>query len=579
MLRKLMPWACLALWFWPLGTALADDKAPEHPLMQVLSEELAYSMKNLVTDDGQKPYFIAYTVTDISSVSIFGQLGALYRDSEGRRRVLDVDVRVGDYDLDNTRKIRGRGGFGGGGRFFDGSTRIALDDNPESVKHSIWQATDQAFKSAVERYKQVVTNQKTMVDEEAQSGDFTREEPSVFSEPELNVSLDRAQWGKVIRNVSRMARDYPDIYSSSVSIGGSAENRFMVTSEGTKLRTSRELWRVSVSASSRAEDGMELSQGHLYDAVTETGLPTEETLRAGFQDAIQKVLALRKAPLVDPYTGPAILMNRASGVFFHEIFGHRIEGHRQKDVDEGQTFAKMVGQSILPEFLDVFDDPTQSVYESHPLRGFYRYDDEGIPGARVDLVKDGVLKTFLMSRSPLPTVTKSNGHGRREPGRSIVSRQGNLIIKSRNQVPFPRLREMLIEECKRQEKPYGFIFADITGGFTTTGRGGPQSFKVLPVLVYRVYTDGRPDELVRGVDIVGTPLSCFSKILCTADDDMVFNGNCGAESGWVPVSAVSPSILVEQIEIEKRERSQQRLPILPAPIAGDEDAATPKKSF
>src|SRR6185436_18731805 len=171
------------------------------------------------------------------------------------------------------------------------------------------------------------------------------------------------------------------------------------------------------------------------------------------------------------------------------------------------------------------------------------------------------------SRSPVTGFDKSNGHGRREPGRQVVSRQANLMVQSTNAVPFVKLREMLVGECKKQGKPYGYLFDDITGGFTTTVRAGPQAFKVLPVVVYRVHADGRKDELVRGVDIVGTPLSCFSKIIATGDDPAVFNGSCGAESGWVPVSAVSPSILVGEIEIEKRARSQERPPILPPPIA------------
>jgi predicted Zn-dependent protease len=284
------------------------------------------------------------------------------------------------------------------------------------------------------------------------------------------------------------------------------------------------------------------------------------------------VLALRTAPLVEPYTGPAILLNRASGVFFHEIFGHRIEGHRQKDVEEGQTFTKMIGKPILPEFLSVIDDPTQARFGNEDLRGHYLYDDEGVRSSRVQLVENGILRTFLLSRSPVQNFANSNGHGRREPGRQVVSRQGNLIVQSTKAVPFTKLREMLIQECKQQNKPYGYLFDDITGGFTTTSRGGPQAFKVLPVVVYRVHADGRPDELVRGVDIVGTPLSCFSKIVATGDDPAVFNGSCGAESGWVPVSAVSPSILVTQIEIEKRQRSQDLPPILPPPFSVTEFA-------
>jgi predicted Zn-dependent protease len=340
-----------------------------------------------------------------------------------------------------------------------------------------------------------------------------------------------------------------------------------VTSEGSRVKTGQKHLRVMVSADTKADDGMDLSQSFIFNASTEAGLPDEKQVREAFQKVLDGVMALRVAPLVEPYTGPAILLNRASGVFFHEIFGHRIEGHRQKDVEEGQTFTRMVGKPILPEFLSVTDDPTYANFGGEDLRGFYRFDDEGVPASKVKLVENGVLNTFLLSRSPVPGFAKSNGHGRREPGRQVVSRQGNLMVDSTKSVPLVKLREMLVAECKKKGKPYGYWFEDITGGFTTTARGGPQAFKVLPVVVYRVYADGRKDELVRGVDIVGTPLSCFSKIIATGDDAAVFNGSCGAESGWVPVSSVSPSILVEEIEIEKRERSQDRLPILPSPIA------------
>ncbi|MCH7814291.1 MAG: hypothetical protein IID40_09755 [Planctomycetes bacterium] len=312
---------------------------------------------------------------------------------------------------------------------------------------------------------------------------------------------------------------------------------------------------------------MELDQRFIFNVANEDKLPSEGEMTEAFQKVIDTVLALREAPLVEPYTGPAILRNRAAAVFFHEIFGHRIEGHRQKDVEEGQTFTKKIDQEVLPEFISVRDDPTQAHFGDKDLRGYYKYDDEGIPSTNVRLVENGVLKTFLLSRSPVEGFPKSNGHGRRQPGRKVVSRQGNLIVESTKTVSFERLREMLVEECKKQDKPYGLIFEDITGGFTSTGRRGPQSFKVLPVVVFRVYADGRPDELVRGVDIVGTPLACFTKLIYTGDDPGVFNGTCGAESGMVPVSAVSPSILVSEIEIEKRRRAQDKPPILSPPIA------------
>lgn len=559
----------------PPLTSAGDARTTPDGVLELLAAELDYSMANLAMPDGTQPYYLAYTMTGTQTDSIRATLGALVRDDVGRRRVLDVDVRVGDYDLDNTHKIR-EGGFG-----FDFSDmlsrrtmELSLEDDPDAIHHALWLATDRVFKSAAKRYQRVLTNLKTKVAEEDQSGDFTREEPQRHTEPTVHLKLDRPAWIERVRRVSRLAREYPLIYSSSVSLSATARNEHMVTSEGVRLQTGKKYLRVTVFANTKAEDGMELSQRHIFSTASEDGLPGEDEIAAAFQQVIDQVLALREAPLIEPYIGPAILMNRASGVFFHEIFGHRIEGHRQKDVDEGQTFAKKIGELVLPGFISVRDDPTLARFGDEDLRGYYKYDDEGVAAQDVRLVEDGVLKTFLMCRSPLEGIPHSNGHGRREPGSKVVSRQGNLIVESSNAIPFEELRELLVEECRKQDKPYGLLFEDITGGFTGTRRYGPQSFKVLPVVVYRIYPDGRPDELVRGVDIVGTPLTSFSKIIYTGDDPAVFNGTCGAESGMVPVSAVSPSILVSQIEVEKRRRAQDKPPILPPPIAEDQQEPT-----
>lgn len=201
------------------------------------------------------------------------------------------------------------------------------------------------------------------------------------------------------------------------------------------------------------------------------------------------------------------------------------------------------------------------------LNGWYEYDDEGVKARPVVSVENGVLKNFLMSRSPIQGFDHSNGHGRRQPGREVVSRQSNLIVSSSKAVSDAELRKMLIDEIKRQGKPYGIFFDNITNGFTTTQRGGLQAFSVVPVIVYKVFPDGRPDELIRGADIVGTPLASFAKILATGNKDEVFNGFCGAESGSVPVSAVSPSILISEIEVEKKQQGQDLLPLLPSPLS------------
>jgi len=267
-------------------------------------------------------------------------------------------------------------------------------------------------------------------------------------------------------------------------------------------------------------------------------------------------------------------------VFFHEVLGHRLEGHRQRGEQEGQTFTKKVNQSVLPDFLSVTDDPKMRALGGFELSGAYEYDDEGVPSSTVNLIENGILKNFLMSRTPITNFDHSNGHGRGQPGVMAVGRQGNLIVTSKKTVRESDLRQQLIDEVKKQGKPYGLYFEDIQGGFTLTQRAAPQSFQVLPVLVWRVYPDGRPDELVRGVDIVGTPIAAINRIMVTGDKTDVFNGVCGAESGSVPVSAAAPAMLFSEIEVQKRAHSLERPPILAPPgfenSAPDDTGKAPK---
>jgi predicted Zn-dependent protease len=224
-----------------------------------------------------------------------------------------------------------------------------------------------------------------------------------------------------------------------------------------------------------------------------------------------------------------------------------------------------VNQLVLPSFLSVVDDPTMKELNGVKLAGTYEYDDEGVPAERVVAIDNGVLRNFLMSRMPVAGFSHSNGHGRRQAGLMPTGRQGNLIVTSTKTVKDTDLRERFVEEIKKQGKPYGLYFEDIQGGFTLTARALPQAFQVIPVMVWKVYADGRPDELVRGVDIVGTPLLSLNNIMLTGDTLQVFNGVCGAESGQVPVAAAAPAMLFSQIEVQKRAKGTQRPPLLPPP--------------
>jgi predicted Zn-dependent protease len=548
-------------------SALAQRSTPS-PVSQALEQEMKRAFDLLKQKGNPAPYFISYSVRENESVDIEASLGALTNSQKDRSRLLDVDVRVGNYDLDNTHEIRGQRGSNTGPAF-SYPVLMPIDNDVDALRSVIWLETDRKYKSAVERFIQVRANRTIKVDEEDTSADMSRQPTEKAGLPFQTIDVNVANWEKKLKTFSALFNKTPEIYEGTVSLSTNADNDYVVNSEGTSIQHGRDSWRISIYARTKADDGMELYRFEAFDSHTADRLPSDEKIRQTIETMVADLKALRAARVIEPFTGPAILSGRASGVFFHEIFGHRIEGHRQKSESEGQTFTKKVNQSILPDFISVVDDPTTERMVGVDLNGYYKFDDDGVAAQKVTVVDKGILKNFLMSRSPVSGFEASNGHGRKAPGYRTVGRQGNLIVQAANTVPEAKLRAMLIDEAKKQGKSFGLLFKDISGGFTLTGRSSPQSFQVTPIMVYRIYVDGRPDELVRGVDLIGTPLTSFSKIVAAGDTPEVFNGFCGAESGYVPVSAVSPAILTTQIEVQKKAKSSERPPILPPPVAAN----------
>jgi predicted Zn-dependent protease len=534
--------------------------AQTSPLLAILSEELDRNFQVLKQKADPAPYFMGYEVTDQEGWVVSATLGALKASSADRGRTLDVTVRVGSPKLDNYHRIPGERPR------FTARVPLPIEDNPAAIRRRAWLETDRVYRLAAETLIKIRTNRQVKVAEEDDSDDFSKEDPAVYAQAPSKLTPAAEEWAARVRKWSTEFAKQRSILTSQVTVVAQRDTRALVNTEGASLQHGRGFAELVIMARAKATDGMDLSLRESFEAADPGGLPKEAVVLAAIERLSRDLNALLRAPVVQPYAGPAILSGRAAAVLFHEIFGHRIEGHRQKDESEGQTFTKSVGTKILPEFLSVTFDPTRRQFNGLELNGWYQYDDEGVKAQPVTIVEKGVLKTFLMSRSPIKGFARSNGHGRRQPGFEVVSRQSNLFVESSQQVPEARLRQMLIDEVRRQNKPYGLYFQQVTGGFTTTARQGMQAFKVIPILVYRVYPDGRPDELVRGADIVGTPLASFARILATSDRPEVFNGYCGAESGSLPVSAVAPAILVSEIEIEKKEKSQDRPPLLSAPF-------------
>ena len=513
----------------------------------------------LLAKSSPAPYYLSYAVTDGSASAIVATDGAIANSTTVHRRQADVMMRVGGAALDNTHGASRPSGIASGS--------LALSDDKDAIARVLWQLTDREYEQASSAYLKVKTNQAVQSEEEDKSPDFSDEKAqSHLDETQVHISMDQKVWEDRLRRLSAGFLKYPGVYESVVLMQSEADRSYLATSEGTALVQPSASTRMVIQGETRADDGMDLLRVETFQAASPDQLPSDKELAAKVDKIAQDLNALRAAPTAEPYAGPAMLSGRAAAVFFHEVLGHRLEGHRQRDETEGQTFTKKVGQKILPSFLSVTDDPTLKELNGVKLAGTYAYDDEGVPAQKVVAVENGVLKNFLLSRMPIANFGSSNGHGRRQPGLMPTGRQGNLVVTSTNTVKDSVLRQKFVEEIKKQGKPYGLYFEDIQGGFTLTTRSSPQAFQVIPVMVWRVYPDGRPDELVRGVDIVGTPLLSLNNIILTGDTLQVFNGVCGAESGQVPVSASAPcNAFLRNRSAEAAKGVTDRPPILPPP--------------
>lgn len=542
------------------GQSSPSNASNALPVLQAMQQELQRTVTAYSKAD-PAAYFVAYTVSDEENVNVSGSNGALLSSSDSRNRWLEVQTRIGDYSLDNTHKIEGREPA-----WTSPGTQATLDDDIPVLRREIWRETDRQYRAAVQAFIAVQTSKEVQAQSaEQRAPDFSHEEPHVSIGPAVSFHVDRKPWEEKVRRYTAAFSASPAVLNSIVTFTAGATNQYFVNSEGSKLAFGQIRYRLELFVQGKAPDGMDLERYANFDWVDPSKAPTEAAVMNQIRILSGQVAALQKAPLVEPFAGPTLLTGRAAAVFFHEVLGHRLEGFRQKDASEGQTFTSKVGQAILPDFITVRDDPTTKEVNGEVLLGYYPFDDEGVPSQNVTLVDHGILKNFLMGRSPLINFPHSNGHGRRQLGFQPIARMGNTIVESSKTMTNAALRRRFIEEIRKQGKPFGLLIDDIAGGFTFTGRAQPQAFQVQPLIVYKVFPDGRPDELVRGVNIVGTPLISITKIIATGDTQEVFNGYCGAESGSVPVSAVAPEILISEMEVSKKESSTDTPPILPPP--------------
>jgi TldD protein len=537
------------------------------PILDAMKEELERNRTRLKLGENPPPYFISYSVKDLTQSYVAARYGALFDDSTNRDRRVFADVRVGSHELDNSVNEEFDFNFSLKGTSYTTRKEAPLDDDLTALRTALWLITDEKYKGGLFNLLKKKGEAVYVVDDPKKPPSFSREQTSAFIAPAVPYTFDRVRWAALVRKVSARFNESGKIFDTDVRVTADKEVRYFVNSEGSRILTEQTFYGVHIYAVTRADDGQLLDDSRDWYGFREAELPSDDLVMKHAEALIQELLALRAAPPIDPYTGPAILEAEAAGVLFHEAVGHRLEGDRMDNDAEGKTYKGQIGRAVLPPFITIVDDPTLSTLGGKSLNGYYRYDDEGIPAQRVPLVEAGVLKNFLVSRHPVDGFLHSNGHGRAQLNRRPVARMANLIATSTKQVSDAELKQMLIAEAKRQGKPYGLIIRDIQGGNTNTSSFGYQAFKGIPRLVYRVDARDGKETLVRGVEVVGTPLSAVSKIVATGKTQGVFNGFCGAESGNVPVSTVAPATLLREIELQRVIEGRDRPPLLPSPAS------------
>ncbi|AWV89810.1 TldD/PmbA family protein [Bradymonas sediminis] len=533
-------------------------------LMGAMQAELNRSMTKLRIDDYEAPYFIAYRVRDHESRGFSGRYGAIVEDQSDISRLAYVEVRVGDYQFDNYANVASENY-----RYSEYSAERTMPIEPDtnSIRGTLWLLSDEVYKNALSDYLSKRGGAVFETAEKMKTPSFSKEEPLQYWGEVASIELDEAKWTQAIRDVTKSLMDVPGILDVKMTVSANRTRSHFVDTEGTQIVEEQVIYSIQLQGWARADDGMMVDNARSFYARTPETLPDVATVKRQANQMITELSALTQAPVLDPYTGPAILMPEASGVLFHEAVGHRLEGERQRNPEEGRTFKGRVGRRIIPTFLSIYDDPTLTNWGDKDLNGYYEFDDEGVPSQRVQLVEDGVLRNFLKSRTPIEGSLQSNGHGRASGLQKPMARMGNLLVVASPEqtLPYKELKARLLDEVRKAGKPFGLVIRDISGGSTNTSGYGYQAFKGSTRMVYKVDPATGEETLVRGVEVVGTPLTSINKIVAASQETNVFNGYCGAESGYVPVSAIAPALLTTEIELQRTQQSEERPPILPAP--------------
>ena len=555
-----------------LPATLSADEAVQREMEQdtvlrALVDELERCKAGLALEDLERPYFIEYGLTDYTGGDVSAELGAVTSKDESRHRQLRADVRVGSYELDNTNFSDGYGGYYRG---FGRQTPVPLEDDYNAIRQAVWWATDREYKSVIESFerKKAFMESKLIEDKPA---DFARAPASVCFEPRVEITIDVERLEKIAIALSSVFRDYPEVQNSDVNVDASGGNRYLVNSEGTRLRTAGLSCSLSVNATVQCDDGMKLSDSFEVTTHSLDEWPPLDELTRRCRALAEQLIAVKNAPRLDEaYAGPVLFDAPAATAVISRQLARRFAGGQRPlgSRTDPNDFANKLEKRILPRFINIVDDPSRETVAGENVMGHYVYDDQGVLAEPVTLVEGGRLKALLMSRNPSKESDKSTGHGRSQFGPPRVT-SGCLIVSADPGSDNEALREELLEACDDEDLEYGIRIASLAEdermprfarryGFDLGRRGGG----IGPLLMYKVYADGR-EELVRGAEIAQIGLKAFKRALAAGEDLHVTN--TGSWLGGRTIAA--PAMLFEELDLARIDRDFDKPPILPNPVA------------
>ena len=554
---------CLVLVSTVLSAAQSGSSAvTTDPVFRAMIDEMGRSIIQLQLANLEKPYFIQYLVLDEDEFEARATFGALTRSAPSKQRLVYSQVRVGSYDFDNTEFQAGGPGGGGG---TTGLYQGAMDNDYDSLRHTLWLATDASYKSAIELIAQKRASIQNRTQED-RVPDFSKELPNVSVAERRTLEFDRPKIETQLRQWSQIFRDFPNIQSSSVTLRARLNHRYVVNSEGTRTMAPELLIILQASASAQAADGMVVSDSVPVYAREFSDLPSTDTYASAIRQMAKDLTALREAPALEAdYSGPALLVGQVATEMFARVLAPNLTGQRGPLTRNGQSatppLEDRMNRPILPPYVSVVDDPTVKTFNNRKLIGYYTNDDQGVPGKRLTLVDGGLLNDFLMSRRPGKGRLQSNGHGRNGfPGRESPQ-VSNLIVTAKDGKSADDLKKELLKAAKEERLEYGIIIrASIAGGSGPVGS---------PVMVYKARVSDGKEELVRVAGASGLNVQGLRHLVAVGNDSTASNRVVGTQGAETPTSIVAPSVLVEEISLDKPSGTQNKPSLITHPFFGN----------